>query len=96
MKYSSTLMLYFRLAAKLHFFTFNFLNFPLQGNFSFFGNRFIFLVLTFFFGKLSSSFSFLFQELLLGLGLYSLLLHLLSSSLLFFLLLICFLLLANL
>jgi hypothetical protein len=82
MKYSSTLMLYFRFASKPQFLTLNFLNFPLQGSLLFFGSRFVLFVLTFLFGKLSSSLSLLLQALLLGLGLYSLLLGLLSSSIL--------------
>jgi hypothetical protein len=83
MKYNSTLMLYFRLATKPHFFTLNFFDFLFWGSLLFFGSRFVLFVLMFLFGKLSSSLSLFLQALLLGFGLYSLLLGLLSSSIFF-------------
>jgi hypothetical protein len=60
MKYSSTLMLYFRLMAKPHFLTLNFLDLPLLGGLVFLGSHFLlFFILFFFFGELMNLLDFL-------------------------------------
>jgi hypothetical protein len=61
-KYSNTSMLYFRLAAKPHFLTLNFLDLPLRGSLLFFGSRFVLLFLRFFLASFRAGLAFFFRR----------------------------------